>query len=374
MKSMKHKFKYINAVILLFVVMLAVMLLQGCASNTISENIQSNTEHKTSVTVTDYFGREVTISQPVKRIACGYAYTGHVATMLGRGEDIVAVVDGLKRDKVLTEIHPHIKDLPVPFSSGAINIEELLSCNPDIVFLKTDTALNDSVTEKLNKLNIPYVVIDYYSIEEQIETFSIMGKVLGTEEKAEKYIEYYEKVIQATKKITDTIPENEKVNLYHSVNEAVRTDLKDSISAEWIDITGAVNVSVNEELKISGDKSFATLEQIYLWDPDIIIANEAGVPEYILSNEQWSSLRAVKEKRVYQIPNGISRWGHPGSLETPMAILWTSKLLYPKYFEHINMEEETINYYSEFFNLELDKEQAAKILSGKGMRELKNNK
>lgn len=370
MKNIKHKFTYIS----LIVILLMVLLLQGCVSNTVNENIEPNFNSNTSVTVTDYFDRVVTIPQPVKRIACGYAYTGHVATMLGRGEDIVAVVDGLKRDKVLTEIHPHIKELPVPFSSGTINIEELLSCDPDIVFLKTDTALNESVTEKLNKLNIPYVVIDYYSIEEQIETLSIMGKVLGNEEKAEKYIDYYEKVINETKKITDIIPKNEKVNLYHSVNEAVRTDLKDSISAEWIDITGAINVSVNEELKISGDKSFATLEQIYLWDPDVIIANEAGVPEYILSNEQWASLRAVKEKRVYQIPNGISRWGHPGSLETPMAILWTSKLLYPKYFDHINMEEETINYYSEFFDLKLDNEQAAKILSGKGMRELKNNK
>jgi len=164
-----------------------------------------------------------------------------------------------------------------------------------------------------------------------------------------------------------------RVTVYHSVNEAVRTDIADSLPAEWIEITGAVNVSVDEELKISGDKSFAALEQIYLWDPDIIIANEAGVPEYMLSNEQWAALRAVKERRVYQIPNGISRWGHPGSIETPLAILWTSKLLYPDYFKHIDMKMITSEYYKRFFNLDLDGDQVNAILSGKGMREAKSN-
>lgn len=362
---MRQKIKYLSIIAAIFIL----ILMTGCASKL---DGNKTSEANSSVTVVDYLGREVSIPQPVKRIACGYAYTGHVTTMLGRGDDIVAVVDGLKRDKVLTDMHPHIKELPVPFGTGTINIEELLSCNPDVVFLKIDTAINKSVTEKLDSLNIPYVVVDYTTIEEQINTFTLMGKVLGEEEKIEKYIYYYNKIMVDTKKITDSIPEYSRAKLYHSVNEAVRTDLKGSIAAQWIDITGAINVSTQDELKVSGDKSYATLEQIYLWDPDIIIANEAGVPEYILSNEQWASLRAVKENNVYQIPVGISRWGHPGSLETPLAILWTSKLLYPDYFEHINMEEETRNYYAVFFDLELNDDDVYKILSGKGMRELRN--
>lgn len=334
----------------------------------VHENIPS------PITVVDSLGREVVITKPVEKIACGYAYTGHVTAMLGRGKDIVAVVDGLKRDKVLTNLHPHIKDLPVPFSTGVVNIEELLTCEPDVVFLKVETALNESERAKLDKFNIPYVVIDFHSMEEQMESISIIGKVLGTEEKAQRYIDYYKKTIEDTERIVTLIPQEERVSLYHSVNEAVRTDIRDSLPADWIAVTGGINVSIGEDLRISGDKSFATLEQIYLWDPDIIIANEAGVPEYMLSNEQWAALRAVKEKRVYQIPNGISRWGHPGSLETPLAILWTAKLLYPDYFEEIDMEVETKNYYKNFFDIELSSQEVKEILSGKGMREAKNNR
>ena len=352
---------------------LIILLMTGCASKTLNSTEKTNNTAQTSITVEDYFGRKVTLSEPAKRIACGYAYTGHVVTMLGRGEDIVAVVDGLKRDKVLTSIHPHIKNLPVPFSSVAINIEELLGCDPDVVFIRSDTALDEGTVEKLNKRGIPYVVIDFYSMEEQIKTISIIGQVVGEEEKAQNYINYYLKVIDDTEKVTSTIPQNEKISLYHSVNEAVRTDTKNSLPADWIKTAGGINVSIEDDLKISGEKSYATLEQIYLWNPEVIIANEAGVDEYILSNEQWASLNAVKEKRVYQMPVGISRWGHPGSLETPLAIQWTVKLLYPEYFKDLDMATVTKEYYKIFFNINLNDAQVNEILNGKGMREIKNN-
>lgn len=363
--------KYLNIIAILLIL----LLLQGCAIKKPDRATEDlNEDSYQFVTVVDYLGREVTISKPVNRIACGYAYTGHVVTMLGRADDIVAVVGGLQRDKVLTSNYPHIKDLPVPFSSGTINMEELLLTEPDIVFLREDTASNESVVSKLAQLNIPYIVIEFFSMEEQIESISTIGKAIGAEEKANQYIDYYRKVIEDTEKISSSIPEDERVRLYHSVNEAVRTDIKDSLPADWIKVTGGINVSIEDELKTSGDKSFATLEQIYLWDPDIIIANESGVPDYMLSNEQWAGLRAVKEKKVYQIPNGVSRWGHPGSLETPLAVLWTSKLLYPQYFEHINLEEETKKYYKDFFDISLDDKQVKQILRGEGMREPKTNK
>lgn len=370
MRSFNREKMFVAYIIILIIL----YLLQGCATKPAGEPMEEPVlDTQESIAVTDYLGREVVIAEPVKRIACGYAYTGHVAAMLGRGEDIVAVVGGLQRDKVLTSFYPHIKDLPVPFSAGTINIEELLACDPDIVFLKTDTALNESVVTKLDKLNIPYVVIDFYSMEEQIESISIIGQVLGASEKAQKYIDYYKKTVEDIRNTVESIPTEERVTVYHSVNEAVRTDLKDSLPADWIEVTGGINVSTEDKLKISEEKSFATLEQIYQWDPDIIIVNEAGVSEYILGNEQWAALRAVKQKKVYQIPNGISRWGHPGSIETPLAVLWTAKLLYPAYFENLNIETEVKEYYKSFFNMELSDNQIKEILSGKGMRDPKIN-
>ena len=175
MKNFTKAKSYKNIIMMLIVV----ILLQACSAQPVVQpQEQSNQDTLSLITVTDYLGREVLIDKPVERIACGYAYSGHVVTMLGRAEDIVAVVNGLQRDKVLTNQYPHIKDLPVPFSSGTINIEELLTTKPDVVFIQPDTATNESVVSKLDQLGIPYIAIAFNSIKEQIDSISLIGKVI----------------------------------------------------------------------------------------------------------------------------------------------------------------------------------------------------
>ena len=105
-----------------------------------------------------------------------------------------------------------------------------------------------------------------------------------------------------------------------------------------------------------------------LWDPGVILVNEPGVDNYILTNKQWSPLQAVKNKQVYQLPNGVSRWGHTSSPETPLVILWTAKTLYPDLFADLDLVAETKYFYQEFFGIQLSDTEADQILYGGGMR------
>ncbi len=364
----------IKKTVLWFITLLLILLpgLAGCSNRTADSQQNNapvvNSEEASTNTVTDCAGRQVKIPSKVNRIACLYAFSGHVAAMLGKGDNIVAVVDGLKRDKLLTQMYPSIKNAAVPSVEGAINIEELINTNPDVVFVKSDTAKTAGEAAKLDKSGIPYVVTDYRNIKEQQYAIDVIGKVIGAEEKARKYNEYYNKCVDLVKQKTAAIPREKRVRIYHSVNEATRTDTKDTLPADWIQAIGAINVSLDQNLRMLEGKHFAGLEQILLWDPDVILANEPGVADYIMTNKQWSSLSAVKNRKVYQMPNGISRWGHPGSLETPLAVLWTAKILYPDLFNDLNMESETKSFYKEFFNLSLSNDTVSQILSGMGMR------
>ena len=350
---------------------LAGLLFAGCsgykeAANEISEK---NQDKSNTITVRDYFGREVEVPAQAKRLACLYAFAGHVVAMLGKGENIVAVVEGLKRDVLMTGMLPNIKDASVPaMGGGAVNLEELIRVNPDVIFIKGDTARNEGETEKLKKSKIPYLVVDYKNIKEQQYIIEMIGQAVGCQDKAKKYNEFYRQCIDRVQKKVAGIPLKDRIRVYHSVNEATRTDPKDSLPADWLQVAGAVDVSVDKDLKLIEEKYFASLEQILVWDPDVIIVNESGVADYIMNNKQWSSLSAVKNHKVYQMPNGLSRWGHPGSLETPMAILWTAKTLYPELFSDLDMVKETKNFYKEFYNFDLSDETAKKILSGEGMR------
>ena len=164
------------------------------------------------------------------------------------------------------------------------------------------------------------------------------------------------------------MPESQKIRVYHSVNEATRTDTKDSLPADWMEAAGVKNVSLDKQLNIVESNAYASLEQIYLWDPQVIIANEPGVSKYILTDSKWKGLQAVLNKKVYQMPLGLSRWGHPGSIETPLAMLWLDKTLYPQLFKDVDLVKETKYFYKTFFDYDLTDQQVSAILSGTEMR------
>ena len=321
--------------------------------------------------VVDCFDREVEVpdSEDIERIGCLFAYSGHAVALLNRGNDIVAIVDGLKRDVLFTEMYPNIKDAIVPSKSSVINIEELARADCDILFVQGENAVNEAYIAQIEQFNIPYLVIDYGSIAEHQFSMEMIGKALGEVEEARQYIDYYNYCIERVQEKMKDIPYSERITVYHSVNEATRTDARGTLAAEWLEIAGAHNVSLDTDLKFLENKYFASLEQILLWDAEVIIVNEENVDKYILTNEQWADLQAVKNERVYKMPNGVSRWGHPtNALETPLAILWVAKLLYPDLFEDINMQEEVKYFYSSFYEWDLTDEYIEKILSGEGMR------
>ncbi|MGI6128862.1 MAG: ABC transporter substrate-binding protein [bacterium] len=349
---------------------LVLLLTVGCSSQLESGALDGPGEQD-GITVTDCVGRKVQVPAQVERIACLSPESGHAMAMFGLGDKVVAATGGMRRDVLLTEMYPHIKDLPAPKTSGVINIEELLSTNPDMVFVRSDTASNEAEMEKMQKTGIPFLVVDYVDIKRQQYTLDMMGQALGVRDKAEAYNDYYCRIVEmVTDRLAD-IPPEKRVRLYHSVNEALRTDAQGTLPADWIQVAGAINVSVGQDLKLYEGDYYASLEQILLWDPEVIICNEPGVANYILSHEQWAPLQAVKANKVWQLPIGISRWGHHSSLETPLAILWTAHRLYPDLFADVDMRAETKQFFREFFNYELSDELVQDILSGEGMREAK---
>ncbi len=321
-----------------------------------------------AVSAVDLCMQSGTLNRLPVRIACLYAFAGHVVAMLGRGRDMVAVVNGLKKDQLLCRMIPTVQQLPAPSTGGIINIEELLRTRPDIVFLKPETAKIEAELKKLERFELPYFVAGYNSMAQQMDAIEKMGEAIGRLDKAAAYNVYYQGVIDRVESETRQIPEAEKIRLYHAINEAHRTDAPGTLEADWTRACGVINVSVGAVLSGHDNKKFAGMEQILFWNPEVIIVNEADVKKLILTDKKWAALQAVQNRKVHTIPVGISRWGHPGGLETPLAILWTAKTIYPDRFQGVDLKKELSIFYQRFFDLNLDGPTLDKILSGRGMR------
>ena len=119
--------------ILFFVIVLAILIsLPGCGSDTPA----GDSEQGATFPLVDCIGREVEVPENVEKIAALYSFAGYAVGLLGRGNDLVGVPDGLQRDKLLIEIFPEVARASVPRKGGAINAEELMRIKPDLVIVR----------------------------------------------------------------------------------------------------------------------------------------------------------------------------------------------------------------------------------------------
>lgn len=345
------------SVLLVLAMMLA--LLCGCAPE------EPKPEGDT-ITVTDCVGRTVEVPKNPQSICCICPFTGPMLVMYGYGDRVTSSCNNVVRSNLLAMMCPSIVDSTVVKNSGSINGEVVLELGTDLIFVNDGTYETPDERAKLDALGIPYVVIGFDDLETQMEAMLIIGRALGAEDKAQKYVDWCKGVYADVQEKVSAY-DGEPVNLYHAVNEATRTDYNGSICAEWIAMTGVNNVSLSTDLNIEGDKAYTTLEQIYAWNPDVIICNEAGVDDYIMTDDKWAGLSCVCSGEVYQIPVGISRMGHPTSTETPLALMWLANLLYPELYD-IDFAQAVKDYYLEFYDFEIDDEVAQAIIQADEMR------
>ncbi|BCG60780.1 hypothetical protein PUR_42050 [Paenibacillus sp. URB8-2] len=245
-----------------------------------------------------------------------------------------------------------------------------MALQPDLIFIKEAMYSTEGERAKLDKLGVPYLVVGYDSMEEQINALHMIGESIGSiaAEKAAAINQYYRKVIAQAKEIQKQISEKDRFRVYHAINEIVRTDGAKTLGNDWISSVGAIDISAGGQLKFYENDYFASMEQIYQWDPDIIICNEADTVVYLMEDSKWQGLRAVKEHRVYNIPVGATRWGQRGSLETFFAILWLGTTIYPEQYKDVDLKKEVLDFYNNILGLKIDDHTYELILSGNGIR------
>ena len=320
----------------------------------------------------DCIGRTVTVPKDPQWVAPIYAPSAHMVAMLGDSEKIVAVTQGNKRDLLFLDIYPSIEDARTPTGGGSTNVEELfVDPVPDIIFCDRPLSSDAKMMEQIEKFGVPLVVIDFRTMAEQKYAVRLIGEIMGRQEKAAEFCDNYDETFALVTERTADIPEEDQTLVYHSINELLRTEATNSLPGEWIPQIG-INLVGAAEVDEEGDgKNRISLEELMAYDPPHIIINGEDVYDYIEQSEQLHTLTAYKNGTIYLLPYGITRFAHTNSIETPLAMLWLGKTIYPERFEDIDMNEEIKNFYSRFFDTELDDEMVEQILSGRGLRSIK---
>ncbi|MDE6658374.1 MAG: ABC transporter substrate-binding protein, partial [Oscillospiraceae bacterium] len=253
---------------------------------------------------------------------------------------------------------------------STINIEEVISLNPDIFFY---SASEPQVGEQLEQAGIPAVAIsvnkwDYNTIETLNNWIDLLSEIFPENNKAEVCRNYSNKVYNMIQEKVETIPDDEREEvffLFQYTDSNIATSGKLFFGQFWADAIGAKNVA--EELT-TDNSTTVSMEQIYNWNPSLIFITNftTAQPDDIYHNTigtyDWSAIPASENQRVYKMPLGMYRSYTPG-VDTPITLMWLAKTAYPDIFTDIDITQETKNYYQEVFSITLTDEQAEKIFT-----------
>lgn len=363
---MSNKMKKFSVLMVIsIIIMINMMLLTGFAPGPMQDAAPVAVDSTTRVFIDDA-GREVIIPE-------------NIATIGSSGPGTQVILWSVAPDKMVNVAYPPT-DVVKPFMSpemqalpdlgqlygrvSNLNIEGLAKLDPDIVldigmFTENTAAEMDNLQEQIA---IPTIFIEA-ELDTYPDMFRKLGELLNDEEHCEQLAQYTEKVLAEIDKKAASIPAEDVVKVYYGVGtDALYTAPSTSIHSGVINRIGAKNV-VDVEINTIGAGSNISMENIYNWDPDVIIlTNEGHAYEMIPEDPAWQELQCVQDGKVYEIPEGPYSWfSSPPSINRLIGFQWMGNLLYPEIYDY-DMISVAQDYYKLFYQFDLSEEQAKELM------------
>lgn len=315
--------------------------------------------------ITDQIGRQVHIPDTVNRVVILQHQTLNIAVQLDAMDKVVGVLEEWKKQLGANYVRlaPQLPNLAMPGGLTKVNIEELLNLKPDVVFVTNyapadmikqmeDAGLSvvaisllDVPPEEAVKLN-PTVKDEPAAIDAGFETgVRLIAEVLGKKNKGEEMIAVTKKTRKLVAERLADIQEDKRVATYMA-NPGLSTYGRGKYTGLMMERAGARNVANS----IAGFKQ-VSMEDVLKWDPAVIFVQERypTVVDEIKKTDSWQTIDAVKNGKVYLMPEYAKAWGYPMPEAMALGELWMAKELYPERFKDIDMQNEANAYYKEFY-------------------------
>ncbi len=333
------------------------------------------------VAIEDFKGREVYLKQNIERVCISFNLEEYMA--IGGNSAMDKIVGWShkywvdRREDALSAysaIYPDLLKVDDIGYNDTISVEKIISLNPDVVLMSA--SVNYSYMEdKLSLLeaaNIPVVFFDYHiDTKESIrKSNSILGQVLGQEERAEEISDFYDRKVDAVFNLTKDIKQEDRPNVYMEFSKG-----KDEYGNTWskkmwgslIGQCGGRNVAYD----VSDANSVELAkEAIIANDPDVIIftgalqknltnnialgyhQEEKKAKEMLatyLQREEWQSVKAVKEERLSAIYHDLSR--HVFDFA---GVEFLAKQIQPELFTTLDPYQDLQEFFEKFMPLSLE--------------------
>lgn len=319
-----------------------------------------------TVMFTDSAGREVEVPETITKISP----SGKTAQIIlfALAPDLMVTLASAYADVEKKYIPEEYHHLPVVGqfygSAGDLNYEEIAKIGPEIIIDLGDTKADaaDDMNKISGSVNIPAVHIEA-TTESMPTTFRTLGKLLGREEDAERLASYCEQTLADTQAIMDKVGDDRANLLYCMGDVGLNVAASGSFQSEIINLV-STNAAQVDNPSSRGTGNEVNMEQILLWDPDVIFFAPESVYDRVGESPAWQEVSAIKNGNYYKAPLGPYNWMiSPPSVNRYLGMLWAPKVLYPDVADY-DLYEKVKEYFDLFYHTELTQEQFDALMEG----------
>ena len=316
--------------------------------------------------ITDSAGRQVEIPAQIQRVAP----SGSTAQMILMpiAYDLLAGLSSSPSTAQMPYFPEGVRYLPTfgQFygSKANLNMESLIDARPQIIIDLGDK--KDSIADDMDRIQkqtgIPTVFIEA-NLDDMAAAYRTLGDILNRSDMAESLARFIEKTVSMARENSAKIPENQRLSvLFGTGSTGLACNAAGSVQADVIDLVGAVNAIIPQEVSNRGGGTTVSLEEVYAVEPDVILLS-AGGPYDTLAQGEWAGLQAVQSGKYYEIPGLPYDWmSSPPSVNRVLGIWWLGNLLYPELYDY-DMVQVAREYYGLFWHYDLTEEEARQMLS-----------
>ncbi len=298
--------------------------------------------------IVDMLGRHVYIPENVERVVGVSAGALRLLTYMGEANRVVGIEEHeFRTPKPYTIANPELLLLPVigPMMGG--DSELILQAKPDVIFITYTTVANANALQK--RTGIPVIAIDctelYTHRHILYDSFKLISKVFHKPTRADSLIAYIENTILAMDSLTSTISVQKKPKVYIG---GISYRGSHGIASTHpfyppFEFANANNVArqINEEKFSHVKGTFIDIEQLLVWNPDILFVDSGGIDLVLKSINQNKILErnisAIKNRNMYVL---YAYNNYATHYEMVLANSWyVAKKMYPEKFAHIDIKE-----------------------------------
>lgn len=370
--------------ILIFIFLLILASLAGCNQNNAANNAQNENQEESvqeespqkeeepaTRMFTDSTGREVELPTNITKIVP----SGPIAQMVLYSIAPEKIIGWARTPSGDSAKYFDQKALDLPtfgmFYGDTFNLEAIIAAKPDVIIDigEAKGSIKEDMDEIQETTGIPTIFIEA-ELGTTPEAYMSLGEILSKEEYGKKLADYSAEVIQSAQDFVREKPENEWVSIFYGIGEnGLNTNGKGSFHSAIFDFVGLDNVAVIEQAASKGGGNEVTVEQLLLWQPEVIVFEPNSMYDAVLAGDPlWKDLKAVQEGKVYEVPEGPYNWlSYPPSINRILGIKWLGNLFYPEQF-NFDMLEETKEFYQLFYHYELTYEEATELLSRSSLK------